>query len=40
MKPPISTGVRALQDKAFLLLLVAVSLAFAWILWPFYGAIF
>jgi predicted PurR-regulated permease PerM len=28
------------QDKAFVVLLVAVSLAFAWILWPFYGAIF
>jgi predicted PurR-regulated permease PerM len=31
---------RALQDKPFLVLLVVVSLAFAWILWPFYGAIF
>ena len=31
---------RFLEDKAFVLLLVAVSLAFAWILWPFYGAIF
>jgi predicted PurR-regulated permease PerM len=29
----------ALQDKAFLVLLVAVSLAFGWILLPFYGAI-
>lgn len=29
----------AFQDKAFLVLLVAVSLAFAWILLPFYGAI-
>ncbi|MHA1517330.1 MAG: AI-2E family transporter, partial [Alphaproteobacteria bacterium] len=29
----------ALQDKAFLVLLIAVSLAFAWILLPFYGAI-
>jgi predicted PurR-regulated permease PerM len=28
------------EDKTFLLLLVAVSLAFAWILWPFYGAVF
>jgi predicted PurR-regulated permease PerM len=26
-------------DRAFLILLIAVSLAFAWILWPFYGAI-
>ena len=29
----------AFQDKAFLVLLVAVSLAFGWILLPFYGAI-
>ena len=29
-----------LEDKAFLLLLIAVSLAFAWILWPFYVAVF
>lgn len=28
------------QDKAFLLLLVVVTVAFAWILWPFYGAVF
>lgn len=28
------------RDKPFLLLLIAVSIAFAWILWPFYGAIF
>jgi predicted PurR-regulated permease PerM len=27
------------EDKAFLFLIIAVSLAFAWILWPFYGAI-
>ncbi len=30
----------ALQRKAFLLLLVLVTLAFGWILWPFYGAVF
>ena len=30
---------RALQDKTFLLLLVAVTVAFAWILWPYFGAI-
>ena len=29
-----------LQDKALLLLVVAVSIAFAWILAPFYGAVF
>lgn len=31
---------RALQDKTFLLLVIAVSVAFVWILWPLYGAIF
>ena len=30
---------RTLEDNTFLLLIIAVSLAFAWILWPFYGAI-
>jgi predicted PurR-regulated permease PerM len=30
---------RDLEEKSFLLLLVAVSIAFAWILWPFSGAI-
>jgi len=30
----------ALEDKAFLLLLLLVSLAFFWVLWPFYGAVF
>src|SRR6476620_6968036 len=35
-----SSTVRVFQDKAFLLLVVAVSIAFAWILWPFFGAIF
>ena len=30
---------RTLEDKTFLLLLIAVSLAFAWILWPYYGAV-
>jgi predicted PurR-regulated permease PerM len=30
---------RALEDKAFLFLIISVSLAFAWILWPFYGAL-
>jgi predicted PurR-regulated permease PerM len=39
MTPPRSTSVLALEDRAFLLLLVLVSLAFAWILWPFYGAV-
>lgn len=30
---------RSLEDKTFLLLIAAVSLAFAWILWPYYGAV-
>ena len=30
----------SLQSKAFILLLITVSLAFAAILWPFYEAIF
>ena len=28
-----------LEDKTFIWLVIAISLAFAWILWPFYGAI-
>ena len=28
------------QDKTFVVLVVLISLAFVWILWPFYGAIF
>ena len=31
---------RAIQQKAFLLLLTVVTLAFGWIIWPFYGAVF
>jgi predicted PurR-regulated permease PerM len=31
--------VRSLEEKTFLLLIVAASLAFLWILWPLYGAI-
>ena len=31
---------RALQDKTFLLLLIVVTVAFGWILWPYFGAIF
>lgn len=31
---------RRLEEKIFLLLIAAASLAFAWILWPFFGAIF
>jgi len=32
-------GDSTLQDRTLILLTVVVSLAFAWILWPFYGAI-
>src|SRR5687767_10030388 len=39
MTPP-APRLRVLQDKTFLLLLITVSLAFAWILLPFYGAVF
>jgi predicted PurR-regulated permease PerM len=28
-----------LEDRTFLLLVVAVSIAFAWVVWPFYGAV-
>ena len=31
---------RNLEHKAFLALIAAVTLAFAWILWPFFGAVF
>ncbi len=30
----------SLEDRTFLLLLVAVTVAFVWVLWPFYGAVF
>ena len=30
---------RTIENKAFLFLIVAVSLAFLWIVWPFYGAL-
>jgi predicted PurR-regulated permease PerM len=30
---------RSVEHNAFLLMIVVISLAFAWILWPFYGAI-
>lgn len=33
-------GTSNLQDKPFVVLLVAVTAAFGWILWPFFGAIF
>ena len=30
---------RSLEDNTLLLLVIAASLAFAWILWPFFGAV-
>ncbi|MDP1565632.1 MAG: AI-2E family transporter, partial [Polaromonas sp.] len=30
----------SLENRFFLLLLLLVSLAFVWVLWPFYGAVF
>jgi len=38
MKSPNSINLPGLEDKTFLFLVVVVSLAFAWILWPFFGA--
>jgi predicted PurR-regulated permease PerM len=37
----VGMGIRlnTIQEKTFLLLVIAISLAFAWILWPFYGAV-
>jgi predicted PurR-regulated permease PerM len=37
--PPRAPGSLVLEDRAFLVLLVAVSLAFAWTLWPFSGSV-
>jgi len=39
MKSPNSANFPGLEDKTFLLLVVVISLAFAWILWPFFGAV-
>lgn len=40
MTSPNPPHVPPLQDRAFLLLVISVSAAFAWILWPFFAAIF
>jgi predicted PurR-regulated permease PerM len=40
MKSPNSANFPGLEDKTFLLLIVAISLAFAWVLFPYYGAVF
>jgi predicted PurR-regulated permease PerM len=39
MKSANSANLHGLEDKTFLLLVVAVSLAFGWVLWPFFGAV-
>jgi predicted PurR-regulated permease PerM len=39
MASPNSLNLPGLEDRAFLLLVIAVSLAFAWILWPYSGAV-
>ena len=39
MMPPRPREAPGFEDKVFLVLLVAVSLAFALILWPFFGAV-
>ena len=39
MNSPNPVNLRGLEDKTFLLLVAAVSLAFAWILWPFFAAV-
>ena len=39
MKSPNSANMPGLEDKTFLLMVIAISLAFAWILWPFFGVV-
>ena len=39
MTAPNSANLPGIEDKTFLLLVIVVSLAFAWILWPFFGAV-
>ena len=39
MNSPKSLNLPGLEDKTFLFLIIAVSLAFGWILWPYSGAI-
>jgi predicted PurR-regulated permease PerM len=37
---PEGVGLTTLEHRAFLVLIAAVTLAFGWILWPFFGAVF
>jgi len=39
MKAPNPANLSGLEDKTFLFLVIAASLALGWILWPFFGAI-
>ena len=39
MTPPDPANVPAREEKTLWLLVIAISVAFAWILWPFYGAV-
>ena len=39
MNSPNPVNLPGLEDKTFLFLVVVVSIAFAWILWPFFGAV-
>ena len=40
MKLSVAARSASLENRFFLLLLFVVSLAFVWVLWPFYGAVF
>lgn len=40
MTPPDSHRASVLENRAFLFLLIVVSLGFGWILWPFFGSVF
>ncbi len=40
MNRPDPASTRAFDHHAFLILLVVLTVAFAWIVWPFYGAVF
>lgn len=40
MKAQNAGTLPVLEDKAFLALVIAISALFAWIIWPFYGAVF
>lgn len=39
-RPPLADSPRSIESKSFLLLLVGLTIAFAWVVGPFYGAVF